>query len=127
MDVSAELVRTLREKTGAGIVDCKKALSESAGNLDHAVDYLRKKGLATAQKKSSRTTAEGLVTSYIHAGGKIGVLVEINCETDFVAKTGEFQAFVRDIAMHIAAANPIHCQGAGCRQLLPALLERMSR
>lgn len=106
MDVSAELVKSLREKTGAGIVDCKKALSESSGNLDQAVDYLRKKGLAMAQKKSSRTTAEGLVTSYIHAGGKIGVLLEVNCETDFVAKTGEFQAFVRDVAMHVAAANP---------------------
>jgi elongation factor Ts len=106
MNITADQVKTLREKTGAGIVDCKTALSQSSGDMDKAVDYLRKKGLASAEKKAGRVTAEGTVASYIHAGGKIGVLVEINCETDFVAKTDEFQALVRDVAMHVAAASP---------------------
>lgn len=101
-----ELVRELREKTGVGIMDCKRALLEAAGDVEKAGEWLRKKGLATAQKKSSRATKEGVVNSYIHAGGKIGVLVEINCETDFVARTEEFQTFVRDVSMHIAATNP---------------------
>jgi elongation factor Ts len=100
------LVKDLRQRTGAGVVDCKKALQEAKGNMDAAIDYLRRKGLATAAKKAGRIATDGLVSSYIHAGGKMGVLVEINCETDFVAKTEDFQSFVKNIAMHIAAANP---------------------
>ena len=106
MEINAETVRELREKTGAGIMDCKKALQESAGDMEKAVDFLRQKGLATASKKAGRVATEGLVGSYIHGGGKIGVLVELNCETDFVARTPEFQALVKDLAMQIAAANP---------------------
>ncbi|MBI2986279.1 MAG: translation elongation factor Ts [Deltaproteobacteria bacterium] len=106
MEVHAASVRELREKTGAGIMDCKKALAESGGDLEKAVDYLRRKGLAAAAKKMGRVAAEGLVGAYIHAGGKIGVLVELNCETDFVARTAEFQALLKDIAMQIAATNP---------------------
>jgi elongation factor Ts len=106
MEVNASLVRELREKTGAGIMDCKRALAESAGDLDNAVNYLRQKGLAAAAKKAERVAADGAVGSYVHPGGKIGVLVEINCETDFVARTTEFQALLKDIAMQIAAANP---------------------
>ncbi len=106
MEITAENVRDLRVKTGAGIMDCKRALQESAGDLEKAVDYLRQKGLASAAKKEGRDAAEGLVGSYLHGGGKIGVLVELNCETDFVARTPEFQALLKDIAMQIAAANP---------------------
>lgn len=106
MEISASSVRELREKTGAGIMDCKKALAESGGDLEKAVDHLRRKGLAAAAKKTGRVAAEGLVGAYIHAGGKIGVLVELNCETDFVARTAEFQALLKDLAMQIAAANP---------------------
>jgi len=106
MLISIELVKDLSHRTGAGIVDCKNALQESRGDLDAAIDYLRRKGLAAAAKKAGRIAAEGLISSYIHAGGRMGVLVEINCETDFVAKTEEFQSFVKNIAMHIAAANP---------------------
>ncbi len=106
MDISLELVKDLRQRTGAGIVDCKVALQESKGNIEGAIDYLRRKGLATAAKKAGRIATEGLISSYIHAGGKMGVLVEVNCETDFVAKTEDFQTFVKNIAMHIAAANP---------------------
>lgn len=106
MEISIELVKDLRQRTGAGIVDCKAALQESKGNMEGAIEYLRKKGLATAAKKAGRIATDGLISSYIHAGGKIGVLVEINCETDFVAKTEDFQNFVRNMAMHIAAANP---------------------
>jgi len=106
MEISVELVKDLRQRTGAGVVDCKKALQEAKGNMDAAIDYLRRKGLATAAKKAGRIATDGLVSSYIHAGGKMGVLVEINCETDFVAKTEDFQSFVKNIAMHIAAANP---------------------
>lgn len=105
-DVSATQVRDLREKTGAGIMDCKRALADSGGDLDKAVTYLREKGLAAAAKKASRSASEGLVASYIHANGKIGVLVEVNCETDFVARTPQFQALVKDLAMQVAAANP---------------------
>ncbi|MEZ4527000.1 MAG: translation elongation factor Ts [Desulfobacterales bacterium] len=105
-DISAAMVKELREKTGAGIMDCKEALAECGADLEKAVDFLRKKGLATAQKRSGRTTGQGLIESYIHMGGKIGVMVEINCETDFVAKTDDFKEFVRNIAMHIAAASP---------------------
>ena len=104
--VTAELVKELREKTGAGMMDCKKALTATDGDLEKAIAFLREKGLASASKKSGRVAAEGAVGSYIHMGGKIGVLVEINCETDFVAKNEDFQSFVKDIAMHIAAANP---------------------
>jgi elongation factor Ts len=106
MEVSAATVKELREKTGAGIMDCKKALAETGGNLDKAVDYLRQKGLAAAAKKAERVAADGEVGAYVHPGGKIGVLVEVNCQTDFVARTAEFQALVKDIAMQIAAANP---------------------
>jgi elongation factor Ts len=106
MEVNATLVRELREKTGAGIMDCKRALAETGGDLDSAVGYLRQKGLAAAAKKADRVAADGAVGAYVHPGGKIGVLVEINCETDFVARTTEFQALLKDIAMQIAAANP---------------------
>ena len=99
-------IKALRERTGAGMLDCKKALEESEGDVDKAIDWLRAKGIARAAKKASRSATEGSVVSYIHAGGQIGVLVEINCETDFVAKTDQFQALCNDIAMHIAAAAP---------------------
>ncbi len=105
--ITAAMVKELREKTGAGIMDCKGALKEKDGNLEEAVTYLREKGLASASKKGGRVTSEGLVSSYIHAGGKIGVMVEVNCETDFVARTDDFVNFVKDIAMHIAAAAPV--------------------
>jgi elongation factor Ts len=105
-EVTADQVRTLREKTGAGFMDCKRALAENNGDLEQAMQFLREKGLAAAAKKASRTASEGSVASYIHAGGKIGVLVEVNCETDFVARTDEFQALVKDLAMQIAAGNP---------------------
>ncbi|MFQ5768312.1 MAG: translation elongation factor Ts, partial [Acidobacteriota bacterium] len=104
--ISASQVKKLRERTGAGMMRCKSALVESAGDLDKAIIVLRKRGLAASAKKAGRTTAEGIVASYIHAGGKIGVMVEVNCETDFVAKTEAFQSLVRDVAMHIAAASP---------------------
>ncbi len=106
MEISMELIKDLRQRTGAGVVDCKVALKEASGDMDKAVDFLRRKGLATAAKKAGRVAADGLVSSYIHAGGKIGVLIEVNCETDFVAKTEDFQSFVKNIAMQIAAANP---------------------
>jgi elongation factor Ts len=106
MEVNAAAVRELREKTGAGIMDCKKALAETGGNLEQAVDFLRQKGLAAAAKKADRIAADGAVAAYVHPGGKIGVLVEINCETDFVARTAEFQTLLKDMAMQIAAANP---------------------
>jgi len=106
MEISVELVKDLRQRTGAGVIDCRTALQEAKGDMEAAIDYLRRKGLATAAKKAGRIATEGLVSSYIHAGGKMGVLVEINCETDFVAKTEDFQTFVKNIAMHIAATNP---------------------
>jgi elongation factor Ts len=106
MEITAQMVKQLRERTGAGMMDCKQALNETQGNMENAVDFLRKKGLAAAAKKAGRVTAEGAVGSYIHGGGKIGVLLEVNCETDFVARTEPFQELVRDIAMHIAAADP---------------------
>jgi len=105
-------VKELREKTGVGMMDCKRALTEANGNMEEAIKLLREKGLATAAKKASRIAAEGIVESYIHMGGKIGVLVEVNCETDFVAKTDDFKAFVHSIAMHIAAANPQYMDSA---------------
>jgi len=106
MAIGANEVKELRARTGAGIMDCKNALKEADGDIDKAIDFLRTKGLAKAAKKAGRIASQGLVSSYIHAGGKIGVLVEINCETDFVAKTDDFQQFVKDIAMHVAASSP---------------------
>ena len=106
MEITAKMVKELRERTGAGMMDCKKALKETDGDMEKAIDFLRKKGLASAAKKAGRETKEGLIGSYIHATGKIGVLVEVNCETDFVAKTDDFKAMVKDIAMHIAASAP---------------------
>ena len=106
MGITASEVKELREKTGAGMMDCKKVLTEANGDMEKAIELLREKGLAAAVKKSSRIAAEGVVDSYIHMGGKIGVLLEVNCETDFVAKTDDFKALVKDIAMQIAAANP---------------------
>jgi elongation factor Ts len=106
MAVSAAMVKELREKTGAGMLDCKKALEEANGDMNRAVEILREKGLSAAAKKAGRIATEGAVESYIHGGGKIGVLVEVNCETDFVGKNSEFREFVRDIAMHIAASSP---------------------
>jgi elongation factor Ts len=105
--ISAATVKQLREKTGAGIMDCKEALSECNGDISKAVDFLRKKGLATAAKRSGRATTEGIIESYIHMDSKLGVLVEINCETDFVAKNDDFKEFTKNIAMHIAATNPV--------------------
>ena len=112
MEVSSTIVKELREKTGAGFMDCKKALTETEGNLEKAVDYLRLKGLAAAAKKADRVAADGAVGAYVHPGGKIGVLVEINCETDFVARTTEFQTLLKDMAMQIAAANPRYVRRA---------------
>jgi len=107
VQINAKMVGELRESTGAGLMDCKKALVESDGDFDQAVELLRKRGVAKAAKKASREAAEGLIDTYIHLGGKVGVLCEINCESDFVAKTEDFKQFVRDIAMHIAATNPV--------------------
>lgn len=106
MEVNALVVKELREKTGAGIMDCKKALAESDGNAEKAVEYLRKKGLAAAAKMATRDASDGAVGAYVHPGGKIGVLVELNCQTDFVARTAEFQTLLKDVAMQIAATNP---------------------
>lgn len=106
-EISAKTVKQLRDKTGAGMMDCKKALSECGGEIDKAVDFLRKKGLATAKKRAGRAMTEGLIQSYIHMGSKLGVLVEINCETDFVARNDDFREFAKNIAMHIAASNPL--------------------
>ena len=105
--ISAAMVKQLREKTGAGIMDCKEALTECDAEMDKAIDFLRKKGLATAAKRAGREMSEGVVQSYIHMGGKIGVLVEVNCETDFVAKTDDFKELAKNISMHIAATNPM--------------------
>jgi len=107
VNIDAGLVKKLREACGAGIMDCKMALAEAQGDMEEAIKILRKKGMATADKKSSRATNEGMVEAYIHPGAKIGVLVEVNCETDFVARNEEFKAFVHDVAMHIAAASPL--------------------
>ncbi len=121
MTITAAQVSELRKVTGAGLMDCKKALAETGGDQEKAIDYLRKKGLAAASKKAGRIASEGVVGSYIHGGGKIGVLVEVNCETDFVAKNEAFQGFVKDIAMHIAAASPLYVR----REEVPGdLLER---
>jgi elongation factor Ts len=120
-EVNAQQVKDLRTKTGAGFMDCKTALRESGGDVEGAVRYLRERGLAAAAKKAGRATAEGTIGSYIHAGGKIGVLVEVNCETDFVARTDDFQRLVRDLAMQIAAANPLY---VGREEIPPAELAR---
>lgn len=106
MEINAKQVKELREKTGAGMMDCKNALVQSKGDMEQAIVILRKKGLASAQKKATRIAAEGMIGHYVHAGGKLGVLVEVNCETDFAARSADFQALVKDIAMHIAAQNP---------------------
>lgn len=119
--VSAADVKKLREITGVGMMDCKKALSEADGDMEKAQEILREKGLAAAQKKAGRIAAEGIVEAYIHGGGRIGVLVEVNCETDFVANTPEFKSFVRDIAMHIAATNPMYLSE---EDIDPAVLEK---
>ncbi len=121
MTITSQMVKELRDKTNAGMMDCKKALTETGGDMEKAVDLLRQKGLAVAAKRSGREAKEGIVETYIHAGGKLGVLVEVVCETDFVAKTDDFKAFARDIAMHIAAINPV----AISREEVPAdLLQR---
>jgi elongation factor Ts len=106
MAITAEMVKQLRDKTGAGMMDCKAALTEAAGDIDKAVEILRKKGLASAAKRAGRVTKDGVIGHYIHMGGKVGVLVEVNCETDFVARTDDFQALARELAMHITAADP---------------------
>jgi len=121
MEITANLVKSLRERTGLGMMDCKSALKEAKGDLTQAEKVLRKKGLATSAKRSGRTAAEGLVSSYIHIGGKIGVLVELNCETDFVARNTDFQALVKDVAMQIAAAAP---KVVSRDDVTPELLER---
>jgi elongation factor Ts len=121
MEITAQMVKELRERTGAGMMDCKNALNETKGDIENAVDALRKKGLAAAAKKAGRITAEGAVGSYIHGGGKLGVLVEVNCETDFVARNDAFQELVRDIAMHIAAAEPRFVRR---EEVTPEALER---
>ena len=108
MEISAEQVKTLREKTGVGLMDCKEALKVSNGDIDKAIDYLREKGLAKAQKRVGRAATEGTVSVYIHMGGKIATMVEVNCETDFVAKTDQFQAFAKEVAMQVTAANPTY-------------------
>lgn len=106
--IKAELVKELRERTGSGIMDCKKALQETEGNIEKAVVYLRERGLAAAAKKAGRATKEGIIEAYIHAGGKLGVLIEVNCETDFVAKTEDYQTLCRELAMQVAATNPTY-------------------
>lgn len=121
MEIAAGAIKELRQRTGVGVMDCKKALVECGGNVDEAIDVLRKKGLAKAAKRAGRETTEGLITSYIHPGGKIGVLVDINCETDFVARTEDFRNLAKDIAMHIAAMNPIAIDR---EEIPPAVIEK---
>ena len=108
MNITSEMVKDLRVKTGAGMMDCKKALAAAGGDFEKAIDYLRKKGMSAATKRSSKAAKDGTVATYVHMGGRIGVLVEVNCETDFVAKTEDFQTMARDIAMHVAASNPLY-------------------
>ncbi len=108
MEITSAMVKELRDKTGAGMMDCKEALQASGGDFEKAIDFLRKKGMSAATKRSSKAAKDGAVGSYSHMGGKIGVLVEVNCETDFVAKTDNFTGFVKDIAMHVAASNPLY-------------------
>jgi len=105
--ITSQMVKELRDKTNAGMMDCKKALGETDGDMEKAIDLLRQKGLAVAQKRAGRTTSEGVIQTYIHAGGKLGVMLEVGCETDFVAKTDDFQSFAKDVAMHVAAMSPV--------------------
>ncbi len=121
MKITSQMVKELRDKTNAGMMDCKKALSENDGDMDKAVDFLRQKGLAVAAKRSDRATSEGIIETYIHANGKMGAMVEVGCETDFVAKTDAFITFAKDIAMHVAATNPI---GLGREDVPAEVLER---
>jgi elongation factor Ts len=113
MKITSQMVKELRDKTSAGMMDCKKALGETEGDMEKAVDLLRKKGLAVAAKRAGRATSEGVVETYIHAGGKLGVMIELNCETDFVAKTDQFRELARDLGMHIAASNPLSVDREG--------------
>lgn len=121
MDITSTMVKDLRNKTGAGMMDCKEALTASGGDVDKAIEYLRKKGMSAATKRSSKAAKEGVISSYIHMGGRIGVMVEVNCETDFVAKTEDFQTMAKDIAMHVAAANPTFLRP---EEIPPAVLEQ---
>ncbi len=121
MDITSAMVKELRVKTGAGMMDCKEALTAENGDSEKAIDYLRKKGMSAATKRSSKAAKEGTVASYIHMGGKIGVMVEVNCETDFVAKTDDFQTMARDLAMHVAASNPRYVRS---EEISAAELER---
>lgn len=121
MPVSADLVKKLREKTGTGMMDCKKALEEAGGDMDKAIDYLRKQGMAQAAKKASRVAKEGIIYSYIHPGDKLGVLLELNCETDFVARTDDFRLLAKDVSMQIAATNPLVVTRS---ELKPEILEK---
>ncbi len=116
MKITSQMVKELRDRTHAGMMDCKKALGETAGDMEKAIDLLRQKGLAIAQKRAGRATSEGVIQTYIHAGGKLGVMVEVGCETDFVAKTDDFQAFAKEIALHVAAMSPV----AVSREEVPA-------
>lgn len=119
--ISASMVKQLREQTGAGMMDCKEALNECGGDIEKSIDFLRKKGLAKATKRAGRETSAGIIDSYIHMGGKIGVMVEVNCESDFVAKTDDFKSFARNVALHIAASSPA---GIGPEDVPAAMIER---
>lgn len=121
MNITSQMVKDLRDKTNAGMMDCKKALAETGGDMEKAIDYLRQKGLAVAKKRADRATSEGFVETYIHAGGKLGVMVEVNCETDFVAKNDSFREFAKNVAMHIAASCPVSIRR---EEVSPELLER---
>jgi len=121
LNITSEMVKDLRVRTGAGMMDCKEALAAANGDFEKAIDYLRKKGMSAATKRSSKAAKDGTIASYIHMGGRIGVLVEVNCETDFVAKTEDFQVMVRDIAMHVAASNPVYVRAD---EIPPETLER---
>ncbi|MDI6742967.1 MAG: translation elongation factor Ts [Smithella sp.] len=123
MEITSAMVKELRTKTGAGMMDCKEALAAVDGDFEKAIDFLRKKGLSAATKRSSKAAKDGTIASYIHMGGKIGVMVEVNCETDFVAKTEDFQTMARDIAMHIAASNPLYVRPD---EIPEAVMERES-
>jgi elongation factor Ts len=123
--VTAAMVKELRERTGAGMLDCKKALVECEGDMEKAIDFLREKGLAAAAKKAGRITAEGVVDSYIHLGGRIGVLIEVNCETDFVAKTDDFKEFVKNMAMQVAASSPLYVRTRRCAKGLCSIMRRI--
>jgi elongation factor Ts len=120
-EITAAMVKELREATGSGIMDCKRVLAEAEGDMEKAIDLLRKKGLAKAAKRAGRSTSEGIIYSYIHTGAKLGVLIEVNCESDFVAKTEDFEAFAKNIAMHIAATNPA---GLNPEDVDPAVIEK---